>query len=99
MCGVVGYVGAQNSMPYMIGGFKKLAGRACGAFVVAIPAEGGKAKVTKVADKVILVPQISNFLQPILHVVPLQFLAYWIAKRLGCNIDQPRNLAKSVTVE
>ncbi len=73
--------------------------RARGAFVVAITTEGGETEAKKVSDKVILVPQASEFLQPVLHVVPLQFLAYWIAKRLGCDIDQPRNLAKSVTVE
>lgn len=73
--------------------------RARGAFVVAITTPQGEAQAKNVADKIILVPQASEFLQPVLHVVPLQFLAYWIAKRLGCNIDQPRNLAKSVTVE
>ena len=52
-----------------------------------------------VADQVFIVPQTNELLQPVLDVVPLQFLAYWIAKRLGCDIDQPRNLAKSVTVE
>ncbi len=73
--------------------------RARGAFVVAITTPGGEAQAKSVADKVILVPQVSEYLQPVLNVVPLQFLAYWIAKRLGCDIDQPRNLAKSVTVE
>lgn len=73
--------------------------RARGAFVVAITTPSGESQAARVADKVILVPQASEFLQPVLHVVPLQFLAYWIAKRLGCDIDQPRNLAKSVTVE
>ena len=73
--------------------------RARGAFVVAITTEGGLPEAKKVADKVIIVPQVNDFLQPILNVVPLQFLAYWIAKRLDCEIDQPRNLAKSVTVE
>ncbi|WP_428074618.1 glutamine--fructose-6-phosphate transaminase (isomerizing) [Candidatus Avelusimicrobium luingense] len=73
--------------------------RARGAFVVAITTPGGEAQAKSVSDKVFVVPQTSEFLQPILNVVPLQFLAYWIAKRLGCDIDQPRNLAKSVTVE
>ena len=73
--------------------------RARGAFVVAITTAEGEAQARSVADKVIIVPSINEFLQPILNVVPLQFLAYWIAKRLGCDIDQPRNLAKSVTVE
>lgn len=73
--------------------------RARGAFVVAITTPDAIAQAKRVADMVIPVPQASEFLQPILNVVPLQFLAYWIAKRLGCDIDQPRNLAKSVTVE
>lgn len=73
--------------------------RARGAYVVAVTTPDAAAKAKGVADKVFLVPQASEFLQPVLNVVPMQFLAYWIAKRLGCDIDQPRNLAKSVTVE
>lgn len=73
--------------------------RARGAYVVAITTPDAAAKAKGVADKVFLVPQVSEFLQPVLNVVPMQFLAYWIAKRLECDIDQPRNLAKSVTVE
>jgi len=73
--------------------------RARGAFVIAITTQGGAPEAKKVADKVIVVPSSNDSLQPILNVVPLQFLAYWIAKRLDCEIDQPRNLAKSVTVE
>lgn len=73
--------------------------RARGAFVVAVTTKAGAKQARGVADKLIIVPQTSEFLQPVLNVVPLQFLAYWIAKRLGCDIDQPRNLAKSVTVE
>lgn len=73
--------------------------RARGAFVVGITTPNGQAQAESVTDKLFVVPQTSDCLQPILNVVPLQFLAYWIAKRLGCDIDQPRNLAKSVTVE
>lgn len=73
--------------------------RARGAYVIAITTPDKALQAKGVANKVFLVPQVSEFLQPILNVVPLQFLAYWIAKRLGCDIDQPRNLAKSVTVE
>lgn len=73
--------------------------RARGAFVIAITTQDGEADALKVADKAILVPKASEYLQPVISIVPLQFLAYWVAKRLGCNIDQPRNLAKSVTVE
>lgn len=73
--------------------------RARGAYVIAITTKSGEKQAKDVADKVFLIPQTHELLQPILNVVPLQFLAYWIAKRLGCDIDQPRNLAKSVTVE
>lgn len=73
--------------------------RARGAFVIAITTQDGEADALKVADKAILVPKASEYLQPVISIVPLQFLAYWVAKRLGCDIDQPRNLAKSVTVE
>lgn len=73
--------------------------RARGAFVVAVTTKAGAKLAADVADQVFIVPQTNELLQPVLDVVPLQFLAYWIAKRLGCDIDQPRNLAKSVTVE
>ncbi|MEM1179742.1 MAG: glutamine--fructose-6-phosphate transaminase (isomerizing) [Acidobacteriota bacterium] len=51
------------------------------------------------ADEVIQVPRMPRLLQPIVNVIPLQLLAYYIGVRLGCDVDQPRNLAKSVTVE
>jgi glucosamine--fructose-6-phosphate aminotransferase (isomerizing) len=54
---------------------------------------------SKVANYVIEVPEASDLLTPILSVVPLQLLSYHIAVRRGCDVDQPRNLAKSVTVE
>lgn len=73
--------------------------RARGAFVVAVTSADRLKEVQAVSDKQLVVPTVDSFLQPVLHVVVLQFLAYWIAKRLNCEIDQPRNLAKSVTVE
>ena len=73
--------------------------RARGAFLVALTTKMGAKRIKDAADKVLVVPQASTLLQPVLDVVPLQFLAYWVAKRLGCDIDHPRNLAKSVTVE
>jgi glucosamine--fructose-6-phosphate aminotransferase (isomerizing) len=66
--------------------------------VVAVVTEGDD-KVRKMADHVIEVPHSSELLAPILSIVPLQLLAYHIAVRRGCDVDQPRNLAKSVTVE
>ncbi len=73
--------------------------RSRGAFVVALTTKAGAKRLHGEVDKTIILPKTGEFLQPILNVVPLQFLAYWIAKRLGCDIDHPRNLAKSVTVE
>jgi glutamine---fructose-6-phosphate transaminase (isomerizing) len=66
--------------------------------VVAIVTEGDD-KIRGIADHVIEVPRSSELLMPILSIVPLQLLAYHIAVRRGCDVDQPRNLAKSVTVE
>jgi glutamine---fructose-6-phosphate transaminase (isomerizing) len=66
--------------------------------VVAVVTEGDH-EAHKTADHVIEVPAASELLLPILEVVPLQLLAYHIAVRRGCDVDQPRNLAKSVTVE
>ncbi|HTP32656.1 MAG TPA: glutamine--fructose-6-phosphate transaminase (isomerizing) [Candidatus Acidoferrales bacterium] len=59
----------------------------------------GDDKIRKIADHVIEIPPSSELLTPILSIVPLQLLAYHIAVRRGCDVDQPRNLAKSVTVE
>ena len=55
--------------------------------------------VMKMADESIEIPSTIEELQPILAVIPTQLLAYYIALRRGCDVDQPRNLAKSVTVE
>jgi glucosamine--fructose-6-phosphate aminotransferase (isomerizing) len=56
-------------------------------------------KILRVSDFVIQIPQTLEMLMPILTVIPLQLLAYHIAVKRGCDVDQPRNLAKSVTVE
>ncbi|HEV3329500.1 MAG TPA: glutamine--fructose-6-phosphate transaminase (isomerizing) [Bryobacteraceae bacterium] len=66
--------------------------------VVALATEGDE-EVRKTADHMIEIPATLDLLGPILEVVPLQLLAYHIAVRRGCDVDQPRNLAKSVTVE
>jgi glutamine---fructose-6-phosphate transaminase (isomerizing) len=66
--------------------------------VVAVACEGDT-EVSKIADHVISIGATNEMLLPILEVVPLQLLAYHIAVRRGCDVDQPRNLAKSVTVE
>jgi glucosamine--fructose-6-phosphate aminotransferase (isomerizing) len=66
--------------------------------VIAIGTEGDTS-LRKVCDEVILIPDAPVYLSPILSVIPLQMLAYHIANELGCDVDKPRNLAKSVTVE
>ncbi len=72
--------------------------KARGGIVVAVANSGDEAVASQV-DHVIYVPPTNELLLPILEIVPLQLLAYHIAVRLGCDVDQPRNLAKSVTVE
>ena len=72
--------------------------RARGADVIAIATEGSE-RVAGVADKLLCVPQTDWVLQPILAILPLQLLAYRVARLKGLNVDQPRNLAKTVTVE
>jgi glucosamine--fructose-6-phosphate aminotransferase (isomerizing) len=66
--------------------------------VIAIATEGDE-QIKEYANHVIYIPETLPMLTPILSVIPLQLLAYYIAVELGCNVDQPRNLAKSVTVE
>ena len=68
------------------------------AEVIAIALQGDR-EIDKVADHVIYVPKTDKFLAPILAVLPLQLLAYYAALTRGCDVDKPRNLAKSVTVE
>jgi glucosamine--fructose-6-phosphate aminotransferase (isomerizing) len=72
--------------------------RARGAHVIAIASEGN-IEIGEHAEEVIRVPELDWMLQPLLAVVPLQVLAYEIARLRGLNVDQPRNLAKTVTVE
>jgi glutamine---fructose-6-phosphate transaminase (isomerizing) len=72
--------------------------RARGAHVVAVATEGN-ARVAEYAEEVLEVPRTDWLLQPLLAVIPLQLLAYHIARARGLNVDQPRNLAKTVTVE
>jgi glucosamine--fructose-6-phosphate aminotransferase (isomerizing) len=66
--------------------------------VIAVINEGDQ-EAARIADHLIEIPEASELLLPVLEIVPLQLLAYHIAVRRGCDVDQPRNLAKSVTVE
>jgi glucosamine--fructose-6-phosphate aminotransferase (isomerizing) len=59
----------------------------------------GDTEVKEMADFAIEIPEVDELLVPLIAVVPLQLLSYHIAVMRGCNVDQPRNLAKSVTVE
>jgi glutamine---fructose-6-phosphate transaminase (isomerizing) len=66
--------------------------------VIAIAVEGDE-EIKQLVEHTIQIPRAPELLLPVLEVVPLQLLAYHIAVRRGCDVDQPRNLAKSVTVE
>jgi glucosamine--fructose-6-phosphate aminotransferase (isomerizing) len=66
--------------------------------VIAVAVEGDQ-EIGQFVDHVVYIPTAPELLLPILEVIPLQLLAYYIAVRRGCDVDQPRNLAKSVTVE
>ena len=66
--------------------------------VIAVCAEGDE-RVAALANDVMEVPAVDEDLSQLVNVIPLQLLAYHVAERRGCDIDQPRNLAKSVTVE
>lgn len=72
--------------------------KARGARVVAIAKEG-RSEIEQVADEVIYIPPCMDEVSPVLAVIPLQIFAYYVANERGCNIDKPKNLAKSVTVE
>ncbi len=66
--------------------------------IIAIATENDS-RIAAVADDVITIPDVEDYLQPLVSSIPLQLLAYHIAVQRGCNVDRPRNLAKSVTVE
>jgi glucosamine--fructose-6-phosphate aminotransferase (isomerizing) len=98
----------DDKMPVVViavkdGAYGKIMGnieevKARGGRILAIASEGDK-EIAKKVDHVIYIPETVAALSPILSVLPLQLLAYHIAVLRGCNVDQPRNLAKSVTVE
>ncbi len=72
--------------------------KARGAKIIAI-ANKGNNDIIKNSDYQIFVPEVDEFLSPLINVIPLQFFAYFVSVMKGCDVDQPRNLAKSVTVE
>ena len=66
--------------------------------IIAVATEGDK-KIAEIADDIIYLPRVNRFVLPLIGIIPLQLLAYHIAELRNCDVDQPRNLAKSVTVE
>jgi glucosamine--fructose-6-phosphate aminotransferase (isomerizing) len=72
--------------------------RARGGRVIAIVNDHDE-EIARLAEATFIVPATLDLLTPVLTVVPLQLLSYYVAVKRGCNVDQPRNLAKSVTVE
>ena len=93
---VVALAPRDGSYERMLGNIEEV--RARDGQVIAVVHAGDRAVASK-AHHVIEVPACADLLAPLLTVIPLQLLAYHIAVRLGCDVDQPRNLAKSVTVE
>ena len=93
---VVALVPRGGSYERMLGNIEEV--RARDGIVVAV-CHAGDRTVAARASHLVEVPPCAELLAPLLTVVPLQLLAYHIAVRLGCDVDQPRNLAKSVTVE
>ena len=69
-----------------------------GAFVLAVTNEENK-EIEKVADYVLYIPKTNSYLTNSLAIIPLQLFGYYVALGKGCDVDKPRNLAKSVTVE
>ncbi len=93
---VIALATQQNVFEKMVSNIKEVKAR--DAIVIALAMDGAK-EIEKVADHVLRIPSTHPLLAPVLAVVPLQLLAYRMAVARRCDVDQPRNLAKSVTVE
>jgi glucosamine--fructose-6-phosphate aminotransferase (isomerizing) len=93
---VVAIATSSHVYPKMLSNIQEVKAR--GASVIAVVTEGDT-QVARLADDVLEVPETSELLSPVVAIVPLQLLAYHAAVLRGCDVDQPRNLAKSVTVE
>ncbi len=93
---VIAMATQSDTFEKMISNIKEVKAR--GAFVIALAKDGAK-NIDQVADRVLSIPSCSDIFTPILSVVPLQLLAYYTALVMGKDVDKPRNLAKSVTVE
>ncbi|MDN5347581.1 MAG: hypothetical protein PWP65_1145 [Clostridia bacterium] len=93
---VIALATQSELLPKMLSNIKEVKAR--GAWVIALT-QAGNTDVAREADEVIYLPPVPSLLAPAIAVVPLQLLAYHVAVARGCDVDQPRNLAKSVTVE
>ncbi|CCO07864.1 Glucosamine--fructose-6-phosphate aminotransferase (isomerizing) (fragment) [Desulforamulus hydrothermalis Lam5 = DSM 18033] len=93
---VIALATQQSLFEKMVSNIKEVKAR--DASVIALAMEG-HTEVAKIADRVLYIPKTHQILAPILTVIPLQLLAYYMAVYRGCDVDKPRNLAKSVTVE
>ena len=80
----------------MVSNVKEIAAR--GARIIGLAKEGRK-EIAEITDETIYIPEASDEVAPVLAVIPLQLFAYYVARERGCNIDKPKNLAKSFTVE
>lgn len=94
---VIGIVTQQNLADKTVNNLQEVKAR--GAKVFAICTEKLEEKVQPVADEMLIVPDTDDYVAPLLAAVPLQLFAYYMVAELGCDVDQPKNLAKSVTVE
>ncbi len=94
---VISIATQDNLLDKLISNIREV--RARGAKVLSITTTKNKEKLLEVSDNVILIPETIPMMLPSLAVIPLQILSYHIARLRGCDIDKPRNLAKSVTVE
>ena len=86
----------QNLFDKMVSNVKEVKAR--GAIVLGMTTENNT-QIEQVTDDVFYIPQTCDVMLPSLTVIPLQLFAYYVASMKGCDIDKPRNLAKSVTVE
>jgi len=93
---VVAIATKKNSYEKVVSNIQEVKAR--NGKIIAVVTEGDTA-VKEIADHVIEIPDVDDFFDPLITVIPLQLLSYHIAVMRGCNVDQPRNLAKSVTVE
>lgn len=93
---VIALVTQDKLLDKMLSNIKEVKAR--GAYVIAVAKEGNT-EIEKSADRVIYIPKIIDEISPVLSIVPLQLLSYYVAYKRGCDIDKPKNLAKSVTVE